>query len=298
LLNKSDQTPSLGAFGYRFTEGLNNVAQLWSIGKEVVDSSDYQWHGLRRKETGKYLLQYTLSGSGHIEINGSSMVLSPGKAFFVEIPSNHYYYFSKNDKKWEFLYIMLYGEAVKECYSLVQDAKGSILDLSPDSSVIRYLHKLYHLASNRKIVDPFQGSGLAYQFIMELYSSIKKKEYNPDHLPPQIEKAIKYIQERYSEPMNLEDIANYVGLSKYHFGRTFRKYSRMTPIQYLTKIRIEKAVELLRYTNLTTEEIASLTGYTSGNYFCKVFREIIGTSPQECRTGKSFAPVDHILIDY
>ena len=68
-------------------------------------------------------------------------------------------------------------------------------------------------------------------------------------------------------------------------------------MEYLTKVRMEKAVQLLRNTDLTIEEIAKQIGYSNSSYFIKVFREWIGFSPGEFRLGKDFAFLHEFRFD-
>jgi YesN/AraC family two-component response regulator len=60
---------------------------------------------------------------------------------------------------------------------------------------------------------------------------------------------------------------------------------------------LEKAMDLLRNTHLNLDEIANRIGYSNGNYFNKVFRLKIGTSPGRFRKSKSEPPIDHIAFD-
>ncbi len=70
------------------------------------------------------------------------------------------------------------------------------------------------------------------------------------------------------------------------------------PIQYLAKIRVHHAMELLQQKELSMEEIARKVGYTNGNYFSKVFKNIIGVTPSNYRNTQSYMPVDRLFIDY
>ncbi|WP_127585416.1 helix-turn-helix transcriptional regulator [Paenibacillus koleovorans] len=104
------------------------------------------------------------------------------------------------------------------------------------------------------------------------------------------------MRAKYAELNGLDELSEASGLSKYHFSRLFHRTKGVTPLHYLTNIRMEKAVELLRHSTLTVEEIAAGVGYASGNYFCKVFRSKTGSTPGQFRAGKGFAPVDFLLF--
>jgi YesN/AraC family two-component response regulator len=68
-------------------------------------------------------------------------------------------------------------------------------------------------------------------------------------------------------------------------------------VQYLTKIRIQKAAELLRSTSSSVSDIAALVGYANANYFNKVFRKAVGVSAGTFRHSKDVAGIDHLIID-
>jgi YesN/AraC family two-component response regulator len=71
----------------------------------------------------------------------------------------------------------------------------------------------------------------------------------------------------------------------------------MTPVQYLTKIRIQKAAELLRSTSSSVTDIADEVGYANANYFNKVFRKAVGVSAGTFRNSKDVVGIDHLIID-
>ncbi|KIL53118.1 helix-turn-helix domain-containing protein [Jeotgalibacillus campisalis] len=117
------------------------------------------------------------------------------------------------------------------------------------------------------------------------------------NLPDDIRETVHFIETHYDQPLSLEDITERAALSKYYFTNKFQKYLKTTPIQYLTKTRIKKAMDLLITTNKPIQEIAVETGYTNANYFSKVFRKMIGMSPDSFRKDKRMIDFQHIIID-
>ena len=93
-----------------------------------------------------------------------------------------------------------------------------------------------------------------------------------------IDRAIKYIEERYSEHMSNNDIARELHIDTRYFIRLFNKCVGMTPYQYLTQCRIEHAIEELRQ-DKTVAETALLCGYQNENAFRISFKRVMGCSP-------------------
>ena len=85
----------------------------------------------------------------------------------------------------------------------------------------------------------------------------------------------------YAEPVDVESLAAVAGLSKYHFLRLFKATYGVTPGEYLSQRRIERAQDLLRATNLTVTEVCHAVGFSSLGSFSSRFRAVVGESPSD-----------------
>jgi AraC-like DNA-binding protein len=101
----------------------------------------------------------------------------------------------------------------------------------------------------------------------------------PAELLPHLRRARDLADRNYAEPLDLTALATAAGLSKYHFLRCFAAEYGETPMQYVSRRRIERATDLLRATNLTVTEVCHLVGFTSLGTFSRRFTELVGMSP-------------------
>jgi AraC-like DNA-binding protein len=92
-----------------------------------------------------------------------------------------------------------------------------------------------------------------------------------------------HIDRNYSDPLDLDGLAQVAGVSKYHFARSFEAAYGETPIRYLTRRRIERAQDLLRVANLTVTEVCMTVGFASLGSFSARFRLLVGESPTAYR---------------
>lgn len=83
----------------------------------------------------------------------------------------------------------------------------------------------------------------------------------------------------YAEPVDLDRLAAAAGLSKYHFLRLFKATYGVTPGEYVSRRRIERAQDLLRATNLTVTEVCHAVGFSSLGSFSSRFRAVVGETP-------------------
>ncbi|HEX2909541.1 MAG TPA: helix-turn-helix domain-containing protein [Chloroflexia bacterium] len=101
-----------------------------------------------------------------------------------------------------------------------------------------------------------------------------------------VAKARSYIDTHYADPdISLSQVAAQVLLSPTYFSVVFGREAGETFIEYLTRVRIRKAIELLRSTSLTSSEIGYKIGYQNPRYFYSVFRKVVGQPPTEFRRG-------------
>ncbi|MGI5519976.1 helix-turn-helix domain-containing protein [Micromonospora sp. CA-259024] len=98
-----------------------------------------------------------------------------------------------------------------------------------------------------------------------------------------VRQAIRTIRERYEEPLSLDDLARTATMSKFHFLRTFRNVTGVTPIRFLSAVRIDEAKHLLFATSMTVAEISVQVGYGSLGTFTRRFTECVGLPPTTYR---------------
>lgn len=102
--------------------------------------------------------------------------------------------------------------------------------------------------------------------------------YNAQSLH-QIEKSLKYIDAHLSENLTLADIAEKAHMSKNYYCRLFKKLNGISPWDYITVKRIERAVLFLNTTDLTRLEIAQRCGYNNTSNFYYAFKKVTGKAP-------------------
>ncbi|MGN0355276.1 MAG: helix-turn-helix domain-containing protein [Muricoprocola sp.] len=95
---------------------------------------------------------------------------------------------------------------------------------------------------------------------------------------------MKYIQEHYQEPLQIEELAASRGISSRFLRRYFTEEIGMSCLDYIQALRLNKAKELLWETRKSITEIAMETGYGTAQYFSRVFREEIGMTPTAYRS--------------
>ena len=126
--------------------------------------------------------------------------------------------------------------------------------------------------------------------VLNLMNSMCKKYSYPESSTPTkgrsdsyIKAAISYIESSYEKNFSLEEVANFVGVSKCYLSREFHKYTGCTLVAYVNKERCKIAQKLLANKKLSVSEICRQCGFENHSYFAKSFKRYFGLSPNEYR---------------
>lgn len=98
------------------------------------------------------------------------------------------------------------------------------------------------------------------------------------YLEKRVLQAMNFIEKNYAEKIYLNDIAMQACISKFHFIRIFKEMNGITPHQYLTFVRIERAKQLLEI-DISVSEVCFAVGFDSIASFSMLFKRVSGVSP-------------------
>ncbi len=144
---------------------------------------------------------------------------------------------------------------------------------------------IFEMVARVKDSQSYAEEAVAY--IESLFKLSGTKEKSKKRL--QIDTAVSYINSHYSEKITLEDLAELCELSVSYFCKLFKSEIGESFADYLTWVRVEKAIELLRDPKMKIYEISEEVGYSDVQYFNKVFRDTTGVSPSVYRNHLLFS---------
>ncbi|BDX04791.1 GlxA family transcriptional regulator [Planctobacterium marinum] len=115
---------------------------------------------------------------------------------------------------------------------------------------------------------------------------LKLSQYR-EHNDSLVHNAQNWLETHFSSDFMMEEVADKAGLSVRNLTRRFKLRAGLSPSQYLQKVRIEIACDLLRTTELSVDQITFRVGYSDVSSFCKLFKKITGKRPGEFRAPSS-----------
>ena len=122
-------------------------------------------------------------------------------------------------------------------------------------------------------------------WFLEKMASVSRSIANKkqDQSQSVVSRAKAYIQEHYMDEISLDEVSREVNISPYYFSKLFKEEAGENFIDYLTRIRIEKAKQLLAGRSLSISEISTKVGYRDSNYFSRIFKKQTDKTPREYR---------------
>lgn len=141
--------------------------------------------------------------------------------------------------------------------------------------------KMYREFSERDAFSSLALECLANELL--IFASRQHTRTRERKRPLWLEKTIEILQANSSEPFNLSDLAEFVGVHPTHLARVFRQFERCTIGDYIRQIRIENARNKILSSNESLVQIALNTGFADQTHFSRSFKNVTGMTPNEFR---------------
>lgn len=274
-------------FGFNFIDPEEPApCRLTAIGVET-DWHPEVIHNNADRNIWTYIFLYTLQGSCVVETEDEKkQIIKKNDAAFLFMPSNSRYYTSPDSKElWRYFYIMFIVDKMTKPYcNEIIETVGHVFTLSPDSYTITSAVDLITKRRSGLMNHAKLSYAAVYDFLCKLYYDTTKRD---PHYSIVIQDAIRIMEERYAKLNGIQELASFLNLSMAHFTRKFTTEVGVSPIKYLTKIRLDHALFLLAYSNDSIQEIAISCGFESSSYFTRTFKKNMSISPSEYRRQNS-----------
>lgn len=221
-------------------------------------------------------LLYSEEGSGTAEIYDRKYSVAEGSLLVLRPNVPHIYY--KNGEVWRTSWITFGGWAAAQFF----DVESGIVRLPEGFGFSERLKEMEtYLYSGRW---PHESSARLYSLLLDCREVIRDGAAAAYGLGSRLAECFRYINAGYDKPIALSELAELCHVSQEHFCRLFKTYTGMRPFDYITKLRIQRAKDLLaRSRDMRIGEIAARTGFQSNSYFSMVFKRSEGCTPDEYR---------------
>ncbi|MCT2196356.1 AraC family transcriptional regulator [Paenibacillus sp. p3-SID1389] len=238
-----------------------------------------------------FLLHTVFEGKGTYTWGGQEYSCRTGDTFVI-FPEGLFTYEADSLDPWHYAWVALRGPGVLRQLADVGITPDKPVVSSGEPEELRELYARLR-SSFRQSDHPHLESLEAAGWVTLLlhHFGVANREHlprsaakEPAMIDRQVEQAIRWFQLQYPQQIGIEELARNLGYHRAHLFSAFKARTGLSPKQYLTKVRIEKAKELLAGP-LTIDQIASSVGFNDALYFSRQFKKSTGMSPSEYRSG-------------
>lgn len=247
---------------------------------------DYPDHDVYREAgtLNNFNIHYVVSGKGFVEVEGEHHTLEAGDAvLYFPLQKQHYY--SSKDDPWKIRWFHFYGNGIQEYLISGNFHKSQLWSLRQIEPFEQAHEALLQEAETHRMLHPTRLSTLTYalltNFVEQAVPLSGSKTGSSAH---RILELLPVMQQEAVQPFELEHWSELAGVSTYYFCKLFRSVMKMTPMDFITRCRLQIAKQwLLERQETTIGQIALDAGYPSVSYFNKRFMEHEGMTPSSYR---------------
>jgi AraC family transcriptional regulator of arabinose operon len=258
------------------------------IAGHYTESAGYSIH--RPPDPVGWLLMYTLTGEGRVQVAGEAMPCRPGDVVIL-LPGLPHQYGTAGDK-WEFIWVhFIPAPSFLPWLSLPQQTEGFVR-LHADSrsgqngfaEALQRMERYSSWGGNSELHHRLAELALEEALLL-LRTEVAKDSYEAA-LDPRIADVVGYLRESYRERVSIPELAKRCCMSPSRLSHLFKEQVGDTIIGTVNKIRLEKAAQLLTFTTRQVAEIAGDVGFDSPDHFTRMFCQVYGETPSAYRKRK------------
>lgn len=240
-------------------------------------------HTSSRRNLNSLLFFVVLDGEGYVTYEGRTFPVTAGDCLWLDC-SRAYSHKSSMELPWTLMWVHFWGKEADALYRNYVTLGNPFL-FRPGNTYpfTNTLTRLYREQSRRDSLSELVSHNYLTDLVTSIYLENDKTSSGAHHIPEKFIKIRGYLEEHYTEKLELDTLANHFYISKFHLAREFKRIFGITIGGYLLQQRISKAKSLLRFSELSVEEIALQCGFSDGGYFIKVFKKEEKTTPAQYR---------------
>ncbi len=234
-----------------------------------------------------YYIVFIVSGNGLFESDDVAACEVEAGTCFILFPGMWHRYRPDPTVGWEEYWVGFNGFYPRQMMLTFFDPKCPILKTGVSKELLEAFTELLRLVSHSEIGYPQLIAGITMQLLGLLNRVKLLKDVEHDAEALWVSHVVFLLQQKLSEEVNMEELAQQFPISYSKFRKTFKKITGKSPNQYHLDLRLYKAKELLANTKMSIKEVGYHTGFDSPYYFSRLFKAKFEVSPKSFRIEES-----------
>jgi AraC-like DNA-binding protein len=251
------------------------------VGRHVLVSHDQCSQSTGSSGT---LFIYGTAGKGWSVLGDQRLVIKPGE--LLVIPSETpYAYGADEDNPWGIYWVNVRGSLIGEYLKALRiNSERPVLNLGHDARLIGLFVELLDVLEESHAESNLLCASSILQHMIGIFLRVQraKRSVLPD-ATQRVAASIEFMKCNLARPLDISMLSDLAKVSPSHYSTLFKRQTGYSPVDYLIRLRVHAAAELLISTNLDVKAIAAKLGYRDPLYFSRVFVGVKGLSPSKYR---------------
>ena len=250
--------------------------------QEIGELKAEKAHTSNRSDILSFLYFIVIDGEGKLEYQGRQYCLKMGDSAFINC--QHPYSHRTDEVLWTIKWIHFYGPSMALIYDKYLERGGQPVFEADTEPFLNVHLKLFETAGS----NDYMRDMIINELLATLLRLLMEQSWHPESASIKSKKTSanvirEYLEKNYKGKITLDELADIFYINKYYLTRVFKEQFGISITSYLKTVRITHAKQLLRFSDMTVEEIGYESGIGALNYFSRVFKEVEGVSPSVYR---------------
>ncbi len=239
-----------------------------------------------RADLNEYVLLYTIAGEGELLYQGKEYRITNNQIILLD-GGIHHIYRTVGEEDWEIYFMLISGVGVKAYYDFLFSNGFYILNFFDTAIFKKTINTLLYMDSHH--LQNFEI--LAGHQIHELLTQLSILNNEVENLDLTL--ATEYIENHIEKKITVDELAQICHLSKYYFIRKFKNIYGETPHEFITRLKINHAKQILIQSSQNVSEVGLAVGYEDITTFIRAFKMLTGTTPNKYRKNMMVSAEDN-----
>jgi len=230
------------------------------------------------------VLIYCVMGGGWCRAQGQELKIGPGELLVVP-PGLAHKYGADERRPWTIHWVHAKGKLLLPFLKELDAAEhASVVFIGKDPQTVALFEEVLEITERGYAFAQLLQAGQALSHLLAvIVRRARETHREADDTEQRIAQSIEYLKNNLQRSLDVGTLAKLAGLSASHYSALFKNRTGYAPIDYLARLRMHRACQLLDTTNHSVKGIAAMVGYKDQLYFSRVFRAINDVSPSEYR---------------
>lgn len=233
-----------------------------------------------------WLLHYCVRGRGLFQAGGQTYALGAHEGFLI-LPDEVSYYEADCREPWSYLWFAFTGSRAAAYLARCGLGDKQRLFRCDDAASLCDCLEAAMQHHRLSYADEFHTQGILFHVfgLLAQAAALPYRDGSPS-ASFYVNKAVEYMQRNYQNNISIAQLAQYLSLNRSYLSELFQRQLHMSPREFLSRLRIGRAAELLRGSALPVSQVARSCGYEDPLAFSKAFHRIMEQSPSDYRAAR------------